>query len=56
MVRKSLKLFDRSLMAEAVGQSFRKLSPATQIRSLPPNRCFSMLGVLASISLFITFS
>ena len=33
MVRKSLKLFDRSLMAEAIGQSFRKLSPVTQIRN-----------------------
>ena len=33
MVRKSLKLFDGALMAEAVGVSFRKLSPATQVRN-----------------------
>jgi K+-transporting ATPase ATPase B chain len=33
MVRKSLKLFDGALMAEAVGDSFRKLSPAIQVRN-----------------------
>ncbi len=51
MVRKSLTLFDRSLLGPAILDSFRKLSPAVQIRN--PVMFVVYVGSLLTTFLFV---
>jgi K+-transporting ATPase ATPase B chain len=51
MVRKSLTLFDSALLAPAIADSFRKLSPAVQIRN--PVMFVVYIGSLLTTILFV---
>jgi potassium-transporting ATPase ATP-binding subunit len=51
MVRKSLALFDSTLMAAAIADSFRKLSPAVQIRN--PVMFVVYIGSIMTTVLFV---
>jgi len=51
MVRKNLALFDRALLAPAIIDSFRKLSPATQIRN--PVMFVVYVGSILTTLLFV---
>ena len=51
MVRKSLTLFDSALMRQAVADSFRKLSPAVQVRN--PVMFVVYIGSLLTSVLFV---
>src|SRR5882672_1876202 len=51
MVRKSLTLFDSTLMGPAVADSFRKLSPAVQLRN--PVMFVVYVGAILTSALFL---
>src|ERR1700720_3391590 len=51
MVRKSLTLFDSTLMGPAIADSFRKLSPAVQVRN--PVMFVVYVGALLTSVLFV---
>src|SRR5271167_5089906 len=51
MVRKSLSLFESQLLAPAVAESFRKLSPAVQVRN--PVMFVVYIGSILTSLLFV---
>ena len=51
MVRKSLRLFDSALVGQAVADSFRKLSPAVQVRN--PVMFVVYIGSILTSVLFV---
>ena len=51
MVRKTLRLFDSELMGPAIADSFRKLSPAVQVRN--PVMFVVYIGSILTTVLFV---